>query len=232
MDKGSVPVFDDAGINIFDPHDSAGRKTAYISLLQLDAIRSVLGRTGGVAVDVGCGYGRMTARLAELGFDSLVGIDPSQRVIEAARALFPTPDFRVGALPDLPLEHGSVSCAFLLNVMRSLHLMGVAGIAESVARYVEPGGHVVVIDNLRRGDARYMREEDLTGIFARGGLELASRRAIRGARWPWIYLVRYGLIPTSAFPMLSRLERRLMERFAGPFSWQYANYLWVFTKRS
>lgn len=48
----------------------------------------------GTVLDVGCGAGRTTKPLAEMGFD-VVGIDLSEEMIRAARAIFPELDFRV-----------------------------------------------------------------------------------------------------------------------------------------
>ena len=59
-----VPLYDDAGINLADPHDARGHKTAYISHLQIEGLRRVLGPVSGVAADA-----REAAHWAKLARD-------------------------------------------------------------------------------------------------------------------------------------------------------------------
>lgn len=51
-------------------------------------------RDGGRVLDLGCGSGRVTAPLAEHGFD-VVGVDVSEALVEVARELHPDVEFRV-----------------------------------------------------------------------------------------------------------------------------------------
>jgi len=45
--------------------------------------------------DIGCGLGRTTQPLSDMGFE-VIGIDVSEAMIDKARAKFPTIDFRIG----------------------------------------------------------------------------------------------------------------------------------------
>src|SRR6476620_9558235 len=62
---------------------------------------------GGPVADVGCGSGRITAHLRELGIDAF-GIDLSPRMIDVARRDHPGLRFEVGSMTDLDLPDGSV----------------------------------------------------------------------------------------------------------------------------
>src|SRR5690606_13414169 len=117
-----------------------------------------------------------------------------------------------GALPDLPFADGSFDVVFLINVLRPLHLMGMKEIVDGIPRVLAPGGRLVLLDNLRRDDSRYVEEQWLHDRFAGFGLELVSRQAIRSGRWPGIFAIRYGLVPRRWFPALARWE---MSRLAG-----------------
>jgi SAM-dependent methyltransferase len=225
-----IPLYDDAGINLADPHDTKGHKTAYICELQLEALRRILGSVSGVAADVGCGYGRMSRGLKDLGFESVIGIDPSARVIEAARKLSPEIEFRVGALPSLPLVPGEVGTIFILNVLRALHLLGISGVAGGVSSSLLSGGRVVVLDNLRDGHPDYLVDRDVVSLFTSAGLRLVSRQSIRGARWPWVPLLRLGLVPRRWRAALASFELGWMKRRPMPSRWQYINVIWVFEK--
>lgn len=223
------PDYDDQGINLADPHDRLGRKTEYITRLQLQALEMYVGKGIGRAIDLGCGYGRMTAGIAELGF-RMVGMDPSVRVLKYARQANPALDWCAGKLPDLPFAEGSQDVVFLLNVIRSLHLMGIEEVCVGVAKVLAPGGRLVVIDNILAGDERYVEEAWFTDFFAGQGLTLRRRVAIRSGRNPWIYLIRFGLIPDSWLDRIARWEiGRMARRTAAP-RWTYHNVLFVFER--
>jgi SAM-dependent methyltransferase len=110
--------------------------------LEEPAVASLLAAVPpGRALDVGCGTGRHTARLAQEGHD-VVGIDPSPEMLARARERLPDVDFREGdvsALPAADGEAGLVVCALALSHVPSLG----APVAE-LARVVAPGGLLVV----------------------------------------------------------------------------------------
>lgn len=225
-----IPDYDDAGINLADPNDRRGHKTHYISRLQIEALRQLVPRRSGIALDVGCGYGRMSEALFGLGYDRVIGIDPSARVLGTARRLCPGIEFLEGSLPDLPVGNSTADAVFLLNVLRALHLMGKLDVAVGAAKPIAPGGLLVILDNLRSGHPDYVAEERIVSMFEGAGLKLVVRCPIRGARWPWIFLVRYGLIPRSLHDRLAVFERALMRRLRWRPRFQYHNVVWVFEK--
>ena len=61
---------------------------------------------GGPIADVGCGPGRITAHLRDLGVDAF-GIDLSPRMIEVARREHPGLRFEVGSMTQLGLADGA-----------------------------------------------------------------------------------------------------------------------------
>jgi SAM-dependent methyltransferase len=98
-------------------------------------------RPGQRALDVGCGPGALTARLAELlGPDQVHAVDPSTSFVAATRERCPGVDVREGAAEKLPFDDGSVDVALAQLVV---HFMAdpVAGLAE-MARVTRPGGVV------------------------------------------------------------------------------------------
>jgi SAM-dependent methyltransferase len=98
-------------------------------------------RPGQRALDVGCGPGALTARLADrLGADNVAAVDPSAPFVEAARQRIPGADVRQGVAERLPFPDGSVDAALAQLVV---HFMTdpVAGLAE-MARITRTGGVV------------------------------------------------------------------------------------------
>lgn len=228
-DHAHLPVYDDSGINLADPHDRLGIKTEYISLVQEQALALHVGQGRGAALDVGCGYGRMSNALATLGF-RMTGVEPSERVLRVAAERNPQHTWVVGKMPDLPFQAQSFDLVCLFNVARVMHLLGIAEACRSLTRLVRPGGRLVVIDNLREGNAQYLPEAWFDQTFARDGLRQVLKVPIRASRWPLIYLIRYGLIPQRWLPRIAAWEVRRMARKRRPPRWSYYNYLFIYEK--
>lgn len=107
--KGDTETTDpdsDVMQNNIDRYATEHKVTRYEQLLEkglFEAERKLIERyytPGESVLDVGCGVGRTTVRLDELGFD-VVGVDTSAPEIERARELFPDIEFRVGNALDL-----------------------------------------------------------------------------------------------------------------------------------
>jgi SAM-dependent methyltransferase len=98
-------------------------------------------RAGQRALDVGCGPGALTARLAQLlGPEAVSAIDPSPSFVEAVRARFPGVDVHSGTAEHLPFSNDSFDAALAQLVV---HFMSdpVAGLSE-MDRVTRPGGFV------------------------------------------------------------------------------------------
>lgn len=98
---------------------------------------------GGPVVDVGCGTGRITAHLDQLGLDAR-GVDLSPAMIAQARQEHPGLRFDVGSMTELELPEGSV--AGLLAWWSLIHVPD-AAVPDVLARFrraLRPGGVLVV----------------------------------------------------------------------------------------
>lgn len=224
-----LPRFDDQGVNIADPHDHRGDKTDYISLLQTLALERYVGRGSGLALDVGCGYGRMSGALQDLGW-SVVGVDPSLRVLKAAARYFSQGRWCTGALPNLPFVDGAFDLVLAQSLLRSLHLNRVLAAASDIPRVVRAGGRLVVVDNIRAGHRAYVEEDRIVCMFTGDGMRLVERRPIRHARWWGIYMIRYGLLPRAWHLHIARYELKRLAQLSRLPRWQYTNVLYVFEK--
>ena len=97
----------------------------------------------GDAADVACGTGRLSAILCELGH-RVIGIDPSEEMLDRARAKHLPATFRLGSFESLPLADDSadlVTCALALTHSTELRF-----VAEEFCRVLRPGGAVVTTD--------------------------------------------------------------------------------------
>lgn len=225
------PVYDDNGINLADPHDHLGLKTSYISIVQKKALLEYLENINGNALDIGCGYGRMAAVLNELGLH-VTGVEPSLRVLETAKELYPQNRWLSGQLPELPVEEKSFDLVCLFNVTRVLHLMNQTDIAISAANYLSQKGKLVIIDNIKKNDRNYISEDWFENSFKKHNLRLTHKIPIRSSRWPLIYLIRYGLIPEKYFEKIASWELKRMKNKTKIPRFSYYNYLFIYEKIS
>ncbi|MDJ0749805.1 MAG: class I SAM-dependent methyltransferase [Woeseiaceae bacterium] len=224
------PVFDERGYNIEDPSDTRGLKTDYITLLQTKALQRYLPQgDGGVAVDIGCGYGRVSQVIQDAGW-SVIGVDPDEKQIEYGRRNFAGVDFRVGKLPDLPLDDHSVDLMLMQNVIRILQLMDELDALKGFGRYLQAGARVMVVDNVWKGNEKFVDENWLVELFRDEGLELKSRVPIRAGRWWLLYMIRYGLVPRSRFDAIADYELKLRAQQPNLSSWRYFNVLFNFRR--
>ncbi|MGH2428688.1 MAG: class I SAM-dependent methyltransferase [Candidatus Limnocylindria bacterium] len=93
------------------------------------------------ALDVGCGPGALTGELvARLGPELVVGVDPSEPFVVAARERHPGVEVRQSAAEDLPFSDGEFDVTIAQLVV---HFMAdpVIGLRE-MARVTRPGGIV------------------------------------------------------------------------------------------
>ncbi len=99
------------------------------------------GRGFRTALDVGCGEGRFCRILADIGIRP-TGIDPTARLLDAARARDPGGDYRLARAEALPVADAAYDL-----VVSYLTLIDIEGFEEAIAemgRALRPGGTLLV----------------------------------------------------------------------------------------
>ena len=98
---------------------------------------------GGPVADVGCGSGRITAHLHDLGVDAF-GIDLSPGMIEVARRDHPGLRFEVGSMTDLDLADASM--AGLVAWYSLIHVPDdeIGSVFAHFRRVLRPGGSLLL----------------------------------------------------------------------------------------
>ncbi|MFF9123138.1 class I SAM-dependent DNA methyltransferase [Streptomyces sp. NPDC014889] len=98
---------------------------------------------GGLVADVGCGPGRITACLSQLGTDAL-GIDLSPRMIDVARRDHPGLRFELGSMTELGLGDGSL--AGLVAWYSLIHIPDdeIGSVLRHFRRVLRPGGPLLL----------------------------------------------------------------------------------------
>jgi len=101
--------------------------------------------------DVGCGPGHVTAHLAELGLDP-VGVDPSPRMIDLARARYPELSFELGSLAELPVDDGGWAGAVAPYSIIHVPVEARSAAWTELARVIRPGGWLLVAFHIETAD--------------------------------------------------------------------------------
>lgn len=128
---------------------------------------------GEAILDVGCGTGELALEISQAGA-TVVGVDASAAMIDAARRNFPALDFRVADAAALPFE--SRFDAVFSNA--ALHwVLDADSAARGMARALKPGGRLVAEFGGHGNVAR------LEGAFRRALAEIAGVTY----RSPWFF---------------------------------------------
>ena len=116
----------------------------------------VLAAGGGPVGDLGCGPGRVTAHLADLGLDA-AGVDLSPGMVDVARRIHPGLRFSVGSLAALDLPDAGLAGALAwYSLIHTPPARQPAALAE-IARVLRPGGVLLVAFQAGDDDAVHHR---------------------------------------------------------------------------
>jgi len=131
--------------NIASAYDSARGLDAEMQQQWLDLISAYVPKDGvSNIVDLGCGTGRFSEPLAVHFQADVIGIDPSQTMLEQARGKNPgsTVVFKQASGEKLPVETNSTDIVFMSMVFH--HLPDPQQTAKECRRVLSDGGHVCV----------------------------------------------------------------------------------------
>lgn len=195
--------------------------------LLLDAIRPLLGRDKslGVILDIGCGVGA-PARYLEGCYDSYIGVDQSEKMIEAARIFNrgnPRVRFIAGNIKTL--EPSIEPAHLVLSVGALHHMTELDSVMESLRRLARPRGFILAIEPqnanpvirmMRKARGRFdtsysveqlfFSKEQLSDLFNRGGIRNVSFEYLGYLSVPMAEVVMH---PQFIFSPLSRMAARV-----------------------
>ncbi|MCE7078897.1 class I SAM-dependent methyltransferase [Streptomyces sp. ST2-7A] len=188
---------------IADAYDTVAVRYAELTRGALDALpldRAVLAafaelvRTagGGLVADMGCGPGRLTAHLRDLGLEAF-GVDLSPVMIDLARAAYPDLRFEVGSMHAPGLADGRLRGIVSWYSLIHLPPPEVSSYLAGFRRVLAPGGHL------------------LLAFFESGGGPVAAfdHKVTTAHRWPIDDLA--GLAGEAGFVEVGRMLREPCE---------------------
>jgi SAM-dependent methyltransferase len=94
-------------------------------------------------LEVGCGPGELSARIADDLGAEVIALDSSPRMVELAQAH--GVDARLGDVQDLPFADGTFDCAVAAWML--YHVPDVGRALAELARVLRPGGRLVAVTN-------------------------------------------------------------------------------------
>ena len=106
---------------------------------------------GARALDVGCGMGRWTRWLSARGA-TVIGIDPTEEMLEAARRLSPDLDYRRMSATAIELPEAGFDFAMAVTVIQHLRPGEQQAALREIARVLRPGGHALLLELIDLGD--------------------------------------------------------------------------------
>ena len=137
----------------------------------------------GSVLDVGCGTGRLLRAAHERWPKArLVGVDPSEGMVEAGRRLTPAQIHLAGA-EEIPVPDRSIDVAFSTIAFHHWADQG-RGLRE-VARVLRPGGAFVLIDNIGPDwlartlkDRPYLTADDRAALWTQSGHRVTKQQRV------------------------------------------------------
>lgn len=115
---------------------------------------------GGPVVDVGCGTGRITGHLRDLGLDAF-GIDLSPGMIDVARRDHPGVRFDLGSMTDLALSDASVTGLVAWYSLIHIPDDQISSVLAHFRRVLRPGGPLLL--SFHVGDESQLKTEGYGG---------------------------------------------------------------------
>jgi ubiquinone/menaquinone biosynthesis C-methylase UbiE len=152
-------------------------------------------------VDLGCGTGRFTELLAAHFGAEVIGLDPSDRMMDQARQkpIAGNVVFRQASAEALPLRDGTVDLAFMSQVYH--HLTDPSAAARECCRVLRRGGYACIRNTTRDCDFVYRHffplqpliesdlptREDIDSVFAAAGFAATAHQIVSqlvASDWP------------------------------------------------
>ncbi len=174
-DQTCVPESYDAGREI-----SADKKREFIARFA----QTIGSANVHKIIDLGCGTGRFSGALAEIFDANVLGVEPSAKMIERARAKHSDVRLRFLEAPGeaLPVDDSSIDMVFMSMVLH--HLAEPAKVALECWRALRAGGHVCIRNAMADEIDSYPYLDVFPSIRTIIARQLLSRERLHGVFEP------------------------------------------------
>ena len=174
--------------------DSVAKEKTFSHPLNASLFKSLV-HTDDRILDYGCGYGRTWDELFSLGFQNVLGVDPSPQMIERGRKEHPHLNLLVLTSPYLPFRDEAFDVGVLFSVLTCIPTdEGQRRILGEVSRVLGPGGVLYISDlplqDDERNRCRYEKFAEKFGTY--GVFELPDAAVCRHHEMSWIKSLTSG----------------------------------------
>jgi SAM-dependent methyltransferase len=136
-----IPAFYD-NMYLSDSEDEVAARGLGYTERQLRRIVRRRKPGGGTLLDIGCGFGAVLAEMARYPEWSLTGVEIGQKAVAYADNRVPSAEIFSGTVDDVDFAPGQFDCILMITVLE--HVKDPKGVLERVARWLAPGGLLVV----------------------------------------------------------------------------------------
>src|SRR3989344_2804324 len=120
-------------------------------------------------IDMGCGSGAFTARLAkELPKSEIIGLDISKGCIKRAKQDYPNLKFEVGDIEKTRFPSASVDLICYSGILH--HFPDFSKVAKEASRILKPGGHIFSYDPNEYNPAFWLYRSPSSPFSTRAGI--------------------------------------------------------------
>jgi SAM-dependent methyltransferase len=142
-----------------------------------------------VILDYGCGQGRLTQELIELGYINVLGLDSSAEMIRIARERVPDAGFAETDGEHLPCGDSSIDAVLLFAVLTCIPAdEAQKNLLREFKRVLRPGGLLLISDYPLQSDARNLQryEEFQQELGGWGRFRLPGGAVLRHHSREWL----------------------------------------------
>ncbi len=138
--------------------DSVSESVEFSAPLDVEEVTRCLDPSARI-LDLGCGYGRVAAQLADVGFTNVLGYDSAPAMIERGRKEFPNLTLQVGVANAISEDDKSFEAVVASALFTSVPDATSRGkIIAEIKRLLVPGGVIFGVDFLIENRVRYDEE--------------------------------------------------------------------------
>ena len=161
---------------------------------------------GKTVLDVGCGDGALTYRIAKKGAE-VIGLDNSKEGIELAKEIFNkkkiSANFILASAYNMPVKNDSIDCAVLSDVIE--HVREPEKVLKEIKRVLKNNGKVVISTPYRFGeilwDKYHVREYCPSELKASLESDFKNIEIIESHSALWMFLYTYNSRWTAYQPI-------------------------------
>jgi SAM-dependent methyltransferase len=163
--------------------NGAGAAKNFSHPVPLPELRALVGPQAAI-LDYGCGYGRVTAELAQAGFARVVGVDASEALVSRGLREHPQLDLREVSAPPLPFPEASFDACLLVALLTCVPTdSGAEALLSEAHRLLKPGCLLFVSDYPLQKDQRNLtRYQEYEAQFGAYGVFRSGEAVFRHYR--------------------------------------------------